>query len=318
MEIDDNHPRVCSFMGASVMDLISYVDRFPEPGETMVGNNFRKGFGGKAANACIMAARLGLECRMLAKIGNDTFGDEMIENFQQHNISTEFVLKCPDVMTGTAAIIVTRKGENNIVYVPGATNSLTPEEINKLSDSLFKDCRLFVSTFECTPESLHAALLLARKHKVPTLINGAPPFPKPMENSHIYPLCDILCVNESEAKLMTKLRVDTIDDCRIACKMILDKGCGSVILTMGANGALYVNRHQALHIPVPNKIQPLDTTGAGDSFMGSLAFYLVHFPNLTIEETIKRCNIIASTAVTRPGTQDSYPHRNELPEELFL
>lgn len=89
----------------------------------------------------------------------------MIENFQQHNISTEFVLKCPDVMTGTAAIIVTRKGDNNIVYVPGATNSLTPEEINKLSDSLFKDCRLFVSTFECTPESLHAALLLARKHK---------------------------------------------------------------------------------------------------------------------------------------------------------
>lgn len=81
-----------------------------------------------------------------------------------------------------------------------------------------------------------------------------------MENSHIFPLCDILCVNESEAKLMTKLRVDTIDDCRIACKMILDKGCGSVILTMGSNGALYVNRHQAIHIPVPNKIQPLDTT----------------------------------------------------------
>lgn len=95
---------------------------------------------------------------------------------------------------------------------------------------------------------------------VPTLVNGAPPFPKPMENSHIYPLCDILCINETEAQVMTKLRVDSIDDCRIACKMILDKGCGSVILTMGANGAMFVNRNQALHIPVPQKIEPIDTT----------------------------------------------------------
>lgn len=81
-----------------------------------------------------------------------------------------------------------------------------------------------------------------------------------MENSHIYSLCDILCVNETEAHLMTKLCVDKLDDCRIACKMILDKGCGSVILTMGANGAMYVNRHQALHIPVPTRIEPVDTT----------------------------------------------------------
>ncbi|KAI7690503.1 Ribokinase [Sarcoptes scabiei] len=314
--MDIDNPRVCSFMGASIMDLISYVDRFPEPGETLSGNHFRKGFGGKAANACVMAARLGLECRMLAKIGCDVFGKEMIKNFEQHNISTSFLILSSDLPTGTASITVTRKGENNIVYVPGATNLLSPNEINDVSDSLFKDCRLFVSTFECLPESLHTALLLARKHKVPTLINGAPPFPKPMENSHIYPLCDILCVNESEAKLMTKLRVDTIDDCRIACKMILDKGCGSVILTMGNNGALYVNRNQTIHIPVPHQIEPIDTT-VSDSFIGALAFYLVNFPNLRIEETIKRCNWIASIATTREGTQDSYPYLKELPNELF-
>ena len=93
-----------------------------------------------------------------------------------------------------------------------------------------------------------------------TLVNGAPPFPKPMENSHIYPLCDILCVNETEARVMTKLCVDTLDECRIACKMILDKGCGAVILTMGEKGALFVNRLQALHVHVPHKITPVDTT----------------------------------------------------------
>lgn len=89
----------------------------------------------------------------------------MIENFKQQNISTEFILRCPDQMTGTASITVTRKAECNIVYVPGPTDLLTPDEINKLSDLLFKNCRLFVSTFECIPESLHTALLLARKHK---------------------------------------------------------------------------------------------------------------------------------------------------------
>lgn len=316
--MEEDKPKTCVFFGASVIDLISYVDRFPVPGETLSGNNFRKGTGGKAANACVMAARLGLSCRILTKIGYDSFGEEMLKNFEAHNISRDFVYLTRDACTATASITVTRKGENNIIYVPGATNLLTPDEITAVSDNLFAGCSLFVSTFECVPASLHAALLAARKHGVATLVNGAPPFPKPMENSHIYALCDILCVNETEAQLMTKLSVDTLEDCRIACKMILDKGCGSVILTMGENGALYVSRSgQALHIPVPHKITPVDTTGAGDSFMGALAYYLVHYPHLTIDEQIRRCNIIASATVLRPGTQDSYPQRDELPADIF-
>lgn len=299
------------------MDLISYVDRFPMPHETLSGNNFRKGTGGKAANACVMAARLGCKTRMLAKIGSDTFGEEMVKNFKEQNICTDFLHFTQLACTSTASITVTRKGDNNIIYIPGATNLLTPEEITTVSEGIFKDCGLFVCTFECTPQSLHTALSLARKYKVPTLVNGAPPFPKPMENSHIYPLCDILCVNETEAHLMTKLCIDTLDNCRIACKMILDKGCGAVILTMGSNGAMYVSRNQTLHIPVPKNVEAIDTTGAGDSFMGALAFFMVHFPDLNMVEKITRCNVIASQTVTRKGTQDSFPFRHELPEELF-
>lgn len=99
------------------------------------------------------------------QIGHDVFGKEMINNFKQQNISTDFIIETPDSFTGTASISVTRKGDNSIVYIPGATNTLTPEEINNFNEAFFKDCSLFVSTFECTPESLHAALLLARKHK---------------------------------------------------------------------------------------------------------------------------------------------------------
>lgn len=319
MEVDSVQSSVCVFMGASVIDLISYVDRFPQPGETLSGNKFRKGFGGKAGNACVMAARLGLECRMLCKIGNDLFGDEMIQNFKDHKICTDFIIRTSDSLTGTASITVTRKGENNIVYVPGATNLLTSDEITNFSDSLFKNCGLFVSTFECTPQTLYTALSTARKYKAKTLVNGAPPFPKPMENKHIYSLCDILCVNESEARLMTNLKVDTRESCIIACKMIIDLGCKSVILTLGENGAVYVdNQNKTIHVPVPNQIEPVDTTGAGDSFMGSLAFYLVNYPQMNIEDVIKRCNYIASNAVTKQGTQDSYPFRNDLPVELFM
>lgn len=125
----------------------------------------------------------------------------------------------------------------------------------------------------CWPGNMEVSCFLIRQEEhdrlnlinynhflVPTLVNGAPPFPKPMENNHIYALCDILCVNETEAHLMTKMCVDSLEDCRIACKMILDKGCSSVILTLGEKGALYVNRNNALHIPVPHRVNAVDTT----------------------------------------------------------
>ncbi|CAG2165764.1 unnamed protein product, partial [Oppiella nova] len=152
------------FFGASVMDLITYTKRFPDPGETVSGTQFRKGTGGKASNACVMSAKLGLSAGMLAKIGDDIFGHEMITNYKKYNINIDNVLLTKDVFTATAAISVAESGQNTIIYVPGPTNLLMPAEISSMEAKLFNsNCKLFVPTFECLPETLFQALTIARK-----------------------------------------------------------------------------------------------------------------------------------------------------------
>ena len=303
-------------MGASVMDLITYTNRFPQPGETVSGKHFSKGFGGKTSNACVMATKLGLNGALLAKVGDDVFGREMLENFDNCHINTENVLITKETFTATASICVSDSGENTIVYVPGPTNLLMPSEISERRSSLFKDCKLFVSTFECIPESLLVALSLARTEGVKTLVNAAPPFPS-LPSERLYALCDIFCLNETEAAIMTEIQIKTIEDSRQSCRLLLDRGCGSVILTLGAKGALYMDRTQEVYVPCQDKVTPVDTTGAGDAFVGALAYYLVCHPCLSMQEQIKRSCYIATRSVLKKGTQSSYPDKHELPDYLF-
>lgn len=303
-------------MGASVMDLITYTARFPVPGETLCGKQFRKGTGGKAANACVMSARLGLSVALLAKIGEDIFGSEMIDNFKEHDINIDNVLLTKEAFTSTANICVTDSGQNSVVYVAGAANLLTPQELSKVEDKIFTDCKLFVTTFECIPQTLQKALSMARKQKVTTLVSAAPPFSDPLPKD-IYSLCDILCLNEVEASLMTGLDIKCISDAKRVSQILLERGCGSVIITMGENGAIFMDKQSNIHIPIEDKVIPIDTTGAGDCFLGSLAYYLVCHPLLSFEEKIKRCNRIASKSVQKQGTQSSYPYKHELPNDLF-
>ncbi|CAG2121336.1 unnamed protein product, partial [Medioppia subpectinata] len=150
------------FFGAAVMDLITYTERFPEPGETVSGKEFRKGTGGKASNACVMSAKLGLNAGMLAKIGDDLFGRELLDNYKKYNINIDNVLLTKDVFTATAAISVADSGQNTIIYIPGPTNTLMPDEISSIEANLFNDnCKLFVPTFECLPQTLHRVLTIA-------------------------------------------------------------------------------------------------------------------------------------------------------------
>lgn len=286
-------------------------------GETVSGKHFIKCCGGKTANACVMATKLGLPSALLTKIGDDIFGREMLDNFKRWHINTDNVLITAEIFTATASICVSDSGENTIVYVPGPTNLLMPHEIAERHSSLFKHCKLFVSTFECIPESLLEALSLARKEGVKTLVNAAPSFPSPPPE-RLYALCDILCLNETEALIMTGIEIKSIEDGRLTCHMLLERGCGSVILTLGANGALYMDRTGDLYVPIQEKVTPVDTTGAGDAFVGALAYFLGCHPCLSIQEQIKRSCYIATCTVLNQGTQTSYPDRHQLPDYLFL
>ncbi|CAG2107596.1 unnamed protein product [Medioppia subpectinata] len=133
----------------------------------------------------------------------------------------------------------------------------------------------------------------------------------------MYPLFDVFCLNETEATITTGVDVKSIEDGKKSCRVLLERGCGSVILTMGDNGAVYMDSKVAFHVPVQQKVTPVDTTGAGDAFMGALAYYMVSHPNITIEEQIKRSVYIATRSVLKQGTQSSFPDKHELPANLF-
>lgn len=315
-------PEHIIFMGASVMDLITYTNHFPQPGETLTGNSFAKGTGGKAANACVMAAKMEAKTRILARIGDDDFGHEMIANFKRQGVSTDFLIVDKERATATAAITVNKSGENMIAYVPGATNFLSADNIVSFQNELFADCALFMSTFECDPATLLQALRIARQKNVKTLINGAPPFPQTMEQTAVFALCDVFCVNIHEAALITRLNLNVGSGPEIAAKYLVNTlGCRQVIITLGAEGAMLYDGKSAKKISVDPeqacKINVVDTTGAGDSFMGALAYFMVHAPHLPMEEIIQRCNVVAADSVSKHGTQSSYARRAELPAHLF-
>ncbi|RWS11215.1 ribokinase-like protein [Dinothrombium tinctorium] len=305
------------FMGACIIDLMAYASRFPNPGETLSGKHFIKDNGGKSANACVMAAKLGLRTAMLAKIGDDCFGKDLYENFKQFNINTDNVFISNESHSPVSLITVTDSGQNTIVYTPGTANFLSSADIERRKEHIFKGIKLFVSTFECKPEALLSALKLAKQYKIPTLINGAPCFTTPFDKQ-IFKFIDIFCVNEIETQEMTGMAINSIEDAKKASIYLLELGCLSAIITLGENGAVYAaNKQEVHHIP-SEKVAAVDTTGAGDAFNGALAYYLVRESNSSVEEKIRRACVIAAKSTLKKGTQASFPSKSDLPKELFL
>lgn len=302
-------------IGGCIVDLISYVDRFPRPGETMAGKHFSKGFGGKAANQCVMAMKLGATTGMIAKLGDDSFGHEYLQHIRESGINCDHVTLTKLGHTSTASISVTDEGQNSIIYVPGAIMHLTSSDILTAEEMIMRS-KLMLCTYECPLDSLFTALTVAKKHNVKTIVNAAPATDSSYEK--LYSLIDIICLNEVEAEEATKLPMRSLEDASLVINSLMEKGCSVVILTLGAKGAIFQTKSQANYIYVPAKaVKAVDSTGAGDAFMGSLVYYLVQFPNMNLETAIKRSCDIATLSVLKKGTQTSFPSKEELPEELF-
>ncbi|GAB6032215.1 hypothetical protein CHUAL_010857 [Chamberlinius hualienensis] len=292
---------------------VGYVSRLPKPGETVIGENFVAGFGGKGANQCIAAARLGATTAMVANVGNDSYGAEYLEKFKAHEVHADFVTKSDKSHTGIASIFVAETGENCIVIVPGANNFLTPEHINQ-ARNVIENSKVLVCQLEADYEATLSAVRLAKKFGVKTVFNAAP---AKTVSDDLFPLCDIFCVNETEAECVSGQSVNNVDDAFAAAKIILSKGCHTVIVTLGENGAVYLCKDQIKGHILSKKVQAVDTTGAGDAFVGSLAFYLAQHSNITLSQMIERACEYASYSVEKPGTFVSFPWRKELPKHLF-
>jgi ribokinase len=293
-------------MGSYVADLAFRIDRLPTWGETRMGQSFHLGPGGKGSNQAVAAARAGAAVAFISKLGPDPFGEIARTLYREERIDTQFVFASPNP-TGAAAILIDAvRGENTIVVVPGACFELTPDEVDQAT-ALIASSAIFVTQLELPLPTVEHGLQIAHFHHVPTILNPAPAIALP---DSIYPLCDYLTPNETEAATLTGIPVTDLASAEKAAAALLARGVRNVILTLGAQGALIKNQTLTHHISAIYAGPVVETTGAGDAFNGGLATALAEGMDI-IESTRFAC-VVAGISVTRPGTAPSMPRRSEI------
>jgi len=291
-------PRIV-VVGSANIDLVTYTDQFPRPGETIFGQKFDLGFGGKGANQAVAAKLCGAEVFMIARVGSDLFGPATIKNFQDLGIDATHVRQVQGVSSGVAPIFVDSAGQNRILVVKGANDALMPADVDAATDVL-KSADCIVLQFEIPLETVYYTVQFARRNKIRCLLNPAPA--QPIDVKAIAEL-DYFVPNESEAETITGNPVRTVDDAKQCAQKFLDAGVRGVIVTLGANGALLAAKEAMEHVPA-FKVKTLDSTGAGDAFIGSFATFLGE--GLPEREAVRKANLYAALSTTSPGTQKSF------------
>jgi ribokinase len=299
-------------VGASMLDLISYVPRLPAPGETLHGSSFHMGYGGKGANQAVMAAKLGSSVSMVVKLGADVFGDGTLENFRSHDVDTEHVHRTEEAFSGVAPIAVIPDGTNAIIIVAGANDHLSEAEIEAARPTIAA-ADVLVCQLEIPLEITQLALRIAKEEGVRTILNPAPA--REQLPAELYELADILCPNEPETELLTGGRVTTGEEAVVQAEVLRERGAGAVVLTLGERGCLVVDGAGADEIPT-DAVEAVDTTGAGDAFVGSLAHFLARGADL--RDAAARANRVAAISVTGRGTQTSFPAAADLDPEILV
>jgi ribokinase len=300
-------PRIV-VVGSANIDLVTYTNQFPKPGETIFGEKFDLGFGGKGANQAVAAKLCGAEVFMIARVGSDLFGPATIKNFQSLGIDTTHVRQVQGVSSGVAPIFVDSSGENRILVVKGANDTLKPADVDAAADVL-KTADCIVLQFEIPVETVYYTVQFARRNKIRCLLNPAPA--QAIDINAIAGL-DYLVPNESEAETITGIPVRTVDGARKCAEKFLDSGIRRVIVTLGANGALLASKEGIEHVHA-FKVNTIDSTGAGDAFIGSFATFLGE--GLPEIEAVRRANLYAGLSTTSPGTQKSFYDRSRFAAE---
>ncbi|MEX1019308.1 MAG: ribokinase [Litorilinea sp.] len=310
-------PRIC-VVGASNIDLISYAPRLPRLGETLPATRFVTGFGGKGANQAVTAARLGGQVSIVTRIGQDIFGDDTLRNFQEQGIDTQYVTATDRAATGVAPIWVEEgSGANAILVALGANDLLTPADVERARPALAQ-AHVVVGQWECPLDATLAALEIGHRAGALTIFNPAPARGELPATAYAH--IDILCPNESETETLTGQSVADEEQARAAAATLLARGPRHVILTLGARGSLLISPEagtaKTAETFVPAQaVRTVDTTGAGDAFVGSLAYFLG--AGVALPTAMQRATHIAGISVQSPGTQSSFPHQADLPPAFF-
>lgn len=300
-------PRI-AVVGSANTDLITFADTFPRPGETLFGQNFDLGFGGKGANQAIAARLCGAQVLMVAKVGKDLFGEATVRNFNSFGVDTTHVKIVEGAPTGVAPIFVEPGGQNRIIVVKGANDRLTPADVDAAAPELSR-VHTIIMQFEVPLATIYHTVRFARAHNIRCIVNPAPAVPASLGD---LVGADYFIPNETEAELLTGMPVQTIEQAAACAASLLGKGFRRVVITLGARGALLADAAGHVHIP-PFPVTAVDTTGAGDAFIGSLAVFLAE--GAPEKDAIARASLYAALSTTRVGTQKSFPARAELEAE---
>lgn len=299
-------------IGSNMVDLISYIDRMPKEGETLEASSFKMGCGGKGANQAVVAARLKSEVMMVSKVGDDLFGQNTIKNLKNNGVNTDFVTVKKNQASGIAPIFVDKESKNSILIIKGANKNLSPKDIDDASEEL-KKCSLIILQLEIELETVYYAIDFANKNNIPVLLNPAPAT-KELDFNYVCK-CDFFMPNETELEILTNRSVNTIEEIKKAAYLIMDKGAKNVIVTMGEKGILWINKDEE-HFIKAHRVDAVDTTGAGDGFIGCFAHFYVNKRNILL--ALEKATTYAALSVTRYGTQTSYPTNEEFEEFLKL
>jgi ribokinase len=296
-------------VGSSNTDMIIKLDRIPRPGETILGGEFVTAAGGKGANQAVGAARAGGRVTFIARVGRDMFGDQAVAGFRRDGINVNYIVRDPAAPSGIALIFVAKDGENSIAVAGGANGRLSPADVKKAKKA-FAGATAVVMQLETPLETVQATAELAAKAGIRVILNPAPARPLP---DKLLKLVSILTPNETEAELLTGIKVTDERAAVRAADKLLAKGVGTVILTLGAAGAFVAGANVRQLVP-GFKVKAVDTTAAGDIFNGALVVALGE--GHPLKDAVRFACAAAAISVTRMGAQPSAPTRKEI--EQFL
>jgi ribokinase len=291
--------------GSMNMDMVVKADRIPRPGETVLGGAFFMNPGGKGANQAVAVARMGGEVVFIGKIGDDVFGRQSSQLFDEEGVDIGGIISDENSSSGIALITVDQEGENSIVVAPGANANLSPEDV-KNTISKYADHKILLIQLEIPMETVAFTMKTGMEMGMKIILNPAPANIFIQEHFH---LIDIITPNEHEAEMLSGIRINDLSDARVAALKLHEMGVKDVIITLGKLGAAVLENGEFYHVEAP-VVETVDTTAAGDVFNGALAVALAEGKSLK-EATHFACRA-ASIAVTRLGAQSSIPFRKEI------
>ena len=303
-----------SILGIYVADLVFFGKKIPVEGETILGNNFVIGPGGKGSNQAVAAAKAGVKTYFISKIGDDQFGSMARKIYEEAGVDYSKVIISSEHSTGAAGIFVDQQsGKNAINVVAGAAGALTTDDIDQAAD-VIKNSQVFLTQLEVPREVVFHALKIAKENNVITVLN---PAPAASIDKEIFPLIDYFTPNETEAGFYVNHKVEDEEDAKKASDKLLQLGIKNIIITLGEKGAFFANDRENFHVPVVDLNNPvLDTTGAGDAFNGGFAVALTENEKYNIKDAIKFASATAGLSTTKIGTANSMPSRDEIDKLL--